>query len=274
MSATTGEAVTTGDPAGRGWDFSKPPVVLVFVCLLLLWEVGVRLFQPSPLILPAPSAVFAEIWDEPMLYVSNTWYTVLNTLVGFVMAVVIGVGLAVAIVYSKVLEATLYTALVAMNSIPKVALAPIFIIWMGTGSQSKIGMAFMIAIFAIVIDAVLGLRSVDPDMLALGKTLKGSPWKMLVKIRFPSALPSIFAGMKVGISLALVGTIVGEFVAAQRGLGYVIMSAQGSFETDRVFAALLILSVVGTILFYLLEALERAVLPWHVSRRAAQGGGH
>jgi NitT/TauT family transport system permease protein len=274
MSATTAEALTTADPAGRSFDFSKPPVAVVFIALLILWELGVRIFQPSPLILPAPSAVFAEIWAEPMMYVMNTWYTVLNTMIGFAMAVVIGVGMAVAIVYSRLLEATLYTSLVAMNSVPKVALAPIFIIWMGTGSQSKIGMSFLIAIFAIVIDAVLGLRSVDPDMLALGKTLKGSAWKMLVKIRFPSALPSIFAGMKVGISLALVGTIVGEFVAAQRGLGYVIMSAQGAFETGRVFAALLILSVVGTILFYLLETLERFALPWHVSRRSAQGGGH
>jgi NitT/TauT family transport system permease protein len=254
--------------------FRQPPVVVVFVCLLILWELGVRIFQPSELILPAPSAVFTELAAEPMMYLTNTWYTVMNTLVGFGLSVVIGVALAVSIVYSRFLEATLYTSLVAMNSVPKVAVAPVFIIWMGTGSQSKIGMAFLIAIFAIVIDAVLGLRTVDPDMLALGHTLKGSPLKMLMKIRFPNALPSIFAGMKVGISLALVGTIVGEFVAAQRGLGYVIMSAQGAFDTTRVFAALLILAVVGTVLFYALEALERAALPWHVSRRAMQGGGH
>lgn len=254
-----------------GSRFRQPPVAVVFVCLLVLWEIGVRIFQPPELILPAPSAILRELAAEPMMYLQNTWYTLLDTLTGFVLAVVIGVTLAVGIVYSRFLEATLYTALVAMNSVPKVALAPVFIIWMGTGSQSKIGMAFLIAIFAIVIDAVLGLRTVDPDMLALGRTLKGSPLKMLIKIRFPNALPSIFAGMKVGISLALVGTIVGEFVAAQQGLGYVIMAAQGAFDTTRVFAALLILSVVGTLLFYALETLERAVLPWHVSRRAAEG---
>jgi NitT/TauT family transport system permease protein len=188
------------------------------------------------------------------------------------MAVVIGVLLAVGIVYSRVLETLLYTPLVAMNSIPKVALAPVFILWLGTGNQSKIGMAFLIAIFAIVIDAVLGLRTVDPDMLALGRTLKGTQLKMLLKIRFPGALPAIFSGMKVGIALALVGTITGEFVAAQKGLGYVIMSAQGAFETTRVFAALLILSVIGTVLFYLLEWAERLLLPWHVSHRAVSGG--
>ena len=250
-----------------------PPVAVVFVCLLVLWELGVRVFQPPQLVLPAPSAVFVELAAQPMMYLRETWFTVMNTVVGFGLSVVIGVSLAVGIVYSRFLEATLYTALVAMNSVPKVALAPVFIIWMGTGNQSKIGMAFLIAIFAIVIDAVLGLRTVDPDMLALGRTLKGTPLKMLVKIRFPNALPSIFAGMKVGISLALVGTIVGEFVASQKGLGYVIMAAQGAFDTTRVFAALLILSVVGTLLFYALEATERAMLPWHVSRRGGPGGG-
>jgi NitT/TauT family transport system permease protein len=253
-----------------------PPVAVVFICLLLIWEAGVRVFQPPELILPAPYAILKELAAEPGMYLQATWYTLLDTLIGFGLAVVIGVSLAVGIVYSRFLEATLYTTLVAMNSVPKVALAPVFIIWMGTGSQSKIGMAFLIAIFAIVIDAVLGLRTVDPDMLALGRTLKGTPLKMLVKIRFPNALPSIFAGMKVGISLALVGTIVGEFVAAQEGLGYVIMAAQGAFDTTRVFAALLILSVVGTLLFYTLEMVEKAALPWHVSRRAAGGdsGGH
>jgi NitT/TauT family transport system permease protein len=121
-----------------------------------------------------------------------------------------------------------------------------------------------------VIDAVLGLRTVDPDMLDLGRSLRGSEFKLLWKIRFPSALPSIFAGMKVAISLALVGTIVGEFVAAQHGLGYVILSAQGVFDTARVFVALVILAIMGTLLFYLIEFAEQKTLPWHVSRRAEQ----
>ena len=250
----------------------QPPVIVVFAILLALWEIGCRLFHPSPLVLPSPLMIFKELIDEPDIYLGNSWYTVSNTLIGFGLAVVIGILLAIGIVYSRVLEVLLYTPLVAMNSIPKVALAPIFILWLGTGNQSKIGMAFLIAIFAIVIDSVLGLRTVDPDMLALGKTMKGSPLKMLWKIRFPGALPAIFSGMKVGIALSLVGTITGEFVAAQKGLGYVIMSAQGAFETTRVFAALLILSVIGTILFYALEWAERAALPWHVSQRANADG--
>ncbi len=246
----------------------KPPAATVFVGLLVLWQAAVWLLEPSPLILPSPIEVGREFLKNPQVYLSNALYTLLNTLVGFALAVGVGVGLAVAIVYSRFLEATLYTALVAMNSVPKVALAPLFVIWLGTGNQSKIGMAFLIGIFPIVIDAVLGLRTVDPDMLDLGRTLRGSELKMLMKIRFPNALPSIFAGMKVGVSLALVGTIVGEFVAAQRGLGYVILAAEGVFETGRVFVALVILAIMGTLLFYLLEFAERKALPWHVSRRA------
>jgi NitT/TauT family transport system permease protein len=249
---------------------NKPHVTLVFICLLLLWQIGVWIFEPSPLVLPSPIEVGNEFLKNPKIFLFNAAHTLANTLVGFALAVVIGVSLAVAIVYSRFLEATLYTSLVAMNSVPKVALAPLFVIWLGTGDQSKVGMAFLIAIFAIVIDAVLGLRTVDPDMLDLGRSLRGSEFKLLWKIRFPSALPSIFAGMKVAISLALVGTIVGEFVAAQHGLGYVILSAQGVFDTARVFVALVILAIMGTVLFYLIEFAEQKTLPWHVSRRAEQ----
>jgi NitT/TauT family transport system permease protein len=250
---------------------SKPPMTVVFLCLIALWEAGVAIFSPSPLVLPPPSDIVMAFIAEPRMFLVNAWITLLNTLIGFGFSVVIGVTLAVGIVYSKFLEATLFTSLVTMNSVPKVAMAPLFVIWLGTGDRSKIGMAFMIAIFAIVIDAVLGLRSVEPDMLDLGRSLKGSPMKLLFKIRFPNALPSIFAGMKVAISLALVGTIVGEFVAAQHGLGYVILAAQGVFETKRVFVALLILAIMGTVLFYLIELAEKKTVPWHVSRRAAHG---
>jgi NitT/TauT family transport system permease protein len=241
--------------------------VTVLAAALALWELAVWLFEPQPFVLPAPSVILAELYEQPILYVDNALHTLTNTLVAFGLSVVIGVGLAIGIVYSRFLENTLYTLLVALNSIPKVALAPLFVIWLGTGAESKVAIAFLIAIFAIVIDAVLGLRSLPPDMQDLGRSLRGSPIKILVKIRFPNALPSIFAGMKVAISLALVGAIVGEFVAAQRGLGYVILSAQGVFETQRVFAAVIVLAILGTTLFYLLEFAERKILPWHVSQR-------
>ena len=242
-------------------------VVVVLAAALVLWEIGVYVFQPSPLILPAPSAILAAFLETPGLFLRHLGFTLWMTCLGFVLAVVIGVALAVGIVYSKFLERTIYTLLVALNSIPKVALAPLFVIWMGTGPEPKVAIALMLAIFPIVIDMVLGLRSVDPDMLALAKVSKASPWAVLIKIRFPCALPSLFAGMKVAISFALVGAIVGEFVAGSRGIGFQILVAQGQFDTVRVFVSLLLLGVVGTILFFLVDYTERLSLPWHVSQR-------
>jgi len=243
-------------------------VALVLAGTLLLWELGVWFFQPSPLILPAPSAIFAAFLETPGVFIRHLGFTLAMTCVGFSLAVVLGVLLAIAIVYSSLIERTVYTLLVALNSIPKVALAPLFVIWMGTGTEPKIAIALMLAIFPIVIDTVLGLRSVDPDMLSLARVSKASPLAILLKIRFPCALPSLFAGMKVAISFALVGAIVGEFVAGSRGLGFQILVAQGQFDTVRVFVPLLLLGVVGTLLFFLIDHAERLLLPWHVSQRA------
>jgi NitT/TauT family transport system permease protein len=181
--------------------------------------------------------------------------------------------LAVAIVSSRFLERTIYTLLVALNSIPKVALAPLFVIWMGTGTEPKVAIALMLAIFPIIIDTVLGLRSVDPDMLHLARVSRASPLTVLAKIKFPCALPSLFAGMKVGISFALVGAIVGEFVAGSKGLGFQILVAQGQFDTLGVFVCLMLLGIFGTLLFFVLDYAERLCLPWHVSQRGRHGAG-
>jgi NitT/TauT family transport system permease protein len=226
------------------------------------------LFAIRSFILPPPTAIFYEIVREPGYLASNGFYTLWSTLIGFGLAVVLGLVLAVGIVYSILLERTLYTWLVILNSVPKVALAPVFVMWMGVGIEPKIAIAVMIAIFSIVIDTVLGLRSVDPDMLNLAKASRASASQVLLKIRLPNALPSLFAGMKVGIAFALVGAIVGEFVAGEVGLGAVILQAQGSFDTAQAFAAITILALMGTVLFYIVEFTERLVLPWHTSQRS------
>ncbi|BBK29873.1 NitT/TauT family transport system permease protein [Stella humosa] len=247
----------------------------VLIGVVLLWEAAVWLLAPPPIILPPPSRIWVDFIEAPSYFLRNSWYTLSTTLVGFVLSVVLGVGLAVAIVNSRLAERIIYTLLVALNSLPKVALAPLFVIWMGTGIEPKIAIAVMLAIFSIVVDTVLGLRSVDPDAIALARVNHASPLKILVKIRFPNALPSLFVGMKVAISFALVGAIVGEFVAGSAGLGFVILVAQGQFDTSRVFVALVLLGLLGTILFYIVEAIERLVLPWHVSQRAVERpGGH
>lgn len=249
-------------------------VLGVLVVTVALWELVCQVFSVPVYLVPAPSVVVSDLATGTGWLLYHTMYTLIATLVGFALAVVIGVVIAVAIVYSRFLERTLYTLLVALNSLPKVALAPLFIVWMGTGMTPKVVIALVIAIFAIVIDVVLGLKSVDPDMLDLAKSLRGSQRQILWKIRFPTALPSLFAGMKVAIALALVGTIVGEFVSADRGLGYVIMTAQGVFDTPRMFSGLVILGVLGTVLFFVIDIAERAALPWHVSRRGEARIGH
>jgi NitT/TauT family transport system permease protein len=239
----------------------------VLIAVFLLWEAGVRAFKVKPIILPAPSAVVADLFSAPGWYLGHAWYTLLVTLGGFALSVLVGVLLAILIVESRLLEKSIYALIVGLNSVPKVAVAPLFVIWLGTDAEPKIAIAFLIAVFAIVIDAVLGLKSVPPDILDLARSLRGGRLATLWRIRFPCALPSLFAGMKVAIGLALVGAIVGEFVSSQRGLGYVILSAQGMFDTARVFAAILVLAVMGIALFWLIAWLERFAIPWHASQR-------
>jgi NitT/TauT family transport system permease protein len=239
----------------------------VLIAVFVLWEAAVRGFQVKPIILPPPSAVFADLLAAPAWYLGHAWYTLLVTVAGFALAVVVGVLLAVLIVESRLLEKSIYALIVALNSVPKVAVAPLFVIWLGTDAAPKVAIGFLIAVFAIVIDAVLGLKSVPPDILDLARSLRGGRLATLWRIRFPCALPSLFAGMKVAIGLALVGAIVGEFVSSQRGLGYVILSAQGMFDTARVFAAILLLAAMGVALFWLIAALERFAIPWHASQK-------
>jgi NitT/TauT family transport system permease protein len=244
----------------------------VLAALLALWEVAVRILAPPPIILPPPSAIIAELAEAPWYFLRHAGDTLSTTLAGFVLSVVLGVALAVAITASRLLDRVVNTVLVVMNSLPKVALAPLFVIWMGTGAEPKIAIAVMLAIFSIVADVALGLRSVDPDALALARVHRATAWRVLWKVRFPNALPALFVGMKVAVSFALVGAIVGEFVGGSAGLGFVILVAQGQFDTVRVFAALVVLGVIGTALYYAVEAVERVALPWHVSQRSGAPG--
>lgn len=247
-------------------------VLVVLGVILAVWEVVVWLTGTKPFILPAPSTIFQAFVATPGYFLRHSAFTTGTTLLGFAFAVIGGVTSAIGIVYSKFLNLLLSSLLVSLNSVPKVALAPLFVIWMGTGAEPKVAIVMMIAIFPIVIDTVMGLRSVDPEMLNLAKSCRASKMKTLRTIRFPNALPSIFSGMKVGISFALVGAIVGEFVAGNSGLGYVILIAQGNFDTPRVFVALVLLGLLGTILFYLVDLAETIFLPWHVSQRGEQAG--
>lgn len=235
------------------------------VVMLALWELAVHLLKVRPITLPPPSAVLLELAREWTWYLDHAYYTLLTTLGGFALSVVVGVGVAMLLVGSRTFEDSVYPVIVGLNSVPKVAIAPLFVIWMGTGYEPKIAMAFLIAVFAVLVDAAHGLRSVPQDVMDLGRVLKGSSLDFFLKVRLPCALPSILTGMKVAIALSLVGAIVGEFVASQRGLGYVILSAQGTFDTTRVFAAVVLLAVLGLVLYGALAWAERKATPWRVA---------
>lgn len=230
--------------------------------VLLIWEVVARALDVRPIMLPLPSQVIAELALEWKWYVGHAAYTLSVTLAGFLLAVIGGVAVALLLVGSRGFARFGYPLIVAFNSVPKVAVAPLFVIWMGTGAEPKIAIAFLVAVFAVIVDAVHGLRSVSPDVEDLGRVLRGSWLDFFLKVRLPAALPSMVAGMKVAVSLALVGAIVGEFVSSQQGLGYVIMSAQGTFDTVRVFAALFILALLGLALYGALVWVERRAMPW------------
>ena len=222
----------------------------------------------EPYLVPSPGDTFAAIAEAPDYFWEHTWTTTYETLLGFVIATVVGVVSALVMVQSSTVEKTLYPLLLFAQVIPKIAIAPLFVVWLGFGLGPKIVVAVLMAFFPVVISMVTGLKSVDPEMLELSATMGAKPGQTFWKIRFPASLPHLFSGLKVAATMAVTGAVVGEFVGADAGLGYVILQANGNLDTPVLFAGLLIMSVLGVLLFVLVEWLEHLVLPWHASRRA------
>lgn len=248
----------------RAW---APPIAAV-VLTLGAWQVLVAALRIPEYLLPAPSGIAAALASEWRYLAVHSLVTLSEILWGFGLAVAAGIPLAMLIVYSPLFERAVYPLLVAAQSVPKVAIAPLLIFWAGLGMFPKVLVAFAIAIFPVVIDTVVGLRSVEPEMLHLARSMGARERKIFLKIRFPSALPNIFAGLKVAVTLAVVGAIVGEFIQADRGLGYALQQATAVLNTTLGFAVILILAVIGIVLFAAVEALERWATPWAPSRRS------
>jgi NitT/TauT family transport system permease protein len=238
--------------------------------LILVWAGVVMAFDVKPFILPSPQLVFWVIVDRYDVLFHHTFITAYETLVGFGLSVFIGIPIAVAVVTWRPVERAAYPLLVASQTVPKVAIAPLFIVWLGFGFLPKIIIAFLVAFFPVVISTVAGLKSTPVEMIHLGRIAGLSWWQMFTKISFPRALPEIFAGLKVAMTLAVVGAIVGEFVGASEGLGYLLMFATAQMQTPLVFAALVFLVGVGIVFFALIQWCERLVIPWHVSVRRDQ----
>lgn len=230
--------------------------------LVLAWHVATRIFDWPRWLVPSPVDVWNALREEREILPGHFGRTLYETLAGFGLAILGGIPLAVAIAYSRFLERTIYPVLLALNAVPKIAIAPILILWMGFGVGPKVVVTLLLCIFPIVISTAAGLKSTPPELVELVRSLDASPLQSFVKLRFPASLPHVFVGLKVAISLAVIGAVIGEFVGAEKGLGYVIIASGGNVNTSLAFAAMVLLALMSIVLFYALVALERLLVPW------------
>jgi NitT/TauT family transport system permease protein len=247
----------------RLWVTNNGPVLGIFIAIFLLWEAGCRLFKVPDFVLPSPSIILDKIVSSWWLLLVNGLVTAQEIVIGFGMSVAVGIPLAVLVVYSRVFERVAFPFMVSLQTIPKVALAPILVMWLGYGILPKVMVAFLISFFPIVIAAVVGMRSTEKEMIYLVQSMGASELTTFLKIRLPRALPSIFGGLKIGMGQAVVGATVGEFIAAEQGLGYLQLISQVRLDTALLFAAVVVLSLLGVVLFNIVAWMERLALPWN-----------
>jgi NitT/TauT family transport system permease protein len=254
-------------PAPRAaWLGSVRSVGAVAV-FLLVWQFGVPLIGIPDYVLPLPTVIAARFVDTFGLQLHHLATTALTTLAGLSIALVVGVLLALAVVYVHALKSIIMPFLAAFNSIPKIAIAPLFVIWFGLGAESKILLAFLLALFPIFVNSLTGLGEIEPDILDLSRLAGGSPYRVFTMVRLMHATPYITDALKVAFPLALVGSIVGEFIGGNRGIGQLVLSAQFNLDTPLVFAALVSITVFTTAGIGLINLFERRFLRWRPSQR-------
>jgi NitT/TauT family transport system permease protein len=240
---------------------------LLLVALGVIWYLVSKSGLVAAYLVPSPGRTLETMRDNGPFLWDATLITLWETVLGFLLAALLGVVAAVVMVYSPTAERTLYPLLLFAQVIPKIAVAPLFVVWFGFGLSPKVVIAVLMAFFPVVISGVAGLRSVRPEILELADTMGASSWHTFTKIRFPASLPHLFSGLKVAATLAVTGAVVGEFVGSNRGLGYAILQANGNFDTPMLFGGLIIMSVMGILLFGLIALAEWLLLPWQPSRR-------
>jgi NitT/TauT family transport system permease protein len=271
MSATIGPRNgLPSDPMRRERAFNILLPFIAVIAVLVLWSAGVGVFEIPDYLLPAPQDVIRRIARDWYVLARNATYTLQSVLSGFAAGVLVAVPLAFAVVLSRSVERVTMPFLVMSQTIPKVAIAPILVVWLGFGILPKIAIVFLIAFFPIVVSTVVGLKSVESDMIDLVRSMGAGTLKIMLRVRGPTALPQMFAGFKIAICLSVVGAIVGEFVGSDRGLGYLLLTATGTLDGTLVWSALFILIAIGIVLFAIVSKLERLAIPWHVSIRAEE----
>jgi NitT/TauT family transport system permease protein len=227
--------------------------------VLLVWQIVVAGLRIPAVILPQPVEIGHELWRAFPVLLYHAVPTTLDSLMAFFAASALGVGLAIAITYSPFLRDMIYPNLVLFQLIPKVALAPLFVVWLGIGSESRVAFAAFVSFFPVVISAVVGFANIEASALRLCRSLTASEWQCFAMVRFPFALPAIFSGMKIAMTMAVIGVIIGEFISAQAGLGFYILYASSRMETAVIFAALFVLGVIGVALFGAVALAEELV---------------
>lgn len=248
--------------------------IAITAAVFLLWEASVRMLGIRSIILPPPSAVVAVMMTRYDLLLTHLWPSLYMTVAGFGLSVVGGVLVAIAITYSTILRNGFYPIIVVSQVVPKISIAPLFIVWFGTGTMSSLLLAVLIAFFPMTINAAMGFQSIDEEIHRMARTFMGTRWQIFWKVRMPNALPHIFAGMKISITLAIIGVIVSEFVASQEGIGYLIKLAGGLLDTPLMLAAIAVISISGLALYGLIAAAEHAAVYWQPPAEvgAAAGG--
>lgn len=236
--------------------------LLGLAVVLGLWWGAVAILDIPAILLPSPSDVVAELIGERQRIAEQTGTTLLQTVLGFAITTVGGLAIGTMVATSRVVDQMVSPWLVAFNAIPKVAFAPLLLVWLGFGMQSRVAMVVLLCFFPIVLATAAGLASTPVEYIELGKSLDASRWQMFRKFRFPNALPHIFVGLKVAMPLAVIGAVIGEFAGGRTGLGYIIQQASGVGNTSLAFASIVVLSGMSIVLFYALVVAERVVVPW------------
>jgi NitT/TauT family transport system permease protein len=250
------------------WLGKRGGALAVFVLLFVVWEVAVRVTGIKEYLLPPPSKVWTEFWKRHATVSAGAWVTTQEILAGYALAIVVSIPLALAVAYSRFMEQAVYPVIVFLQIVPKIAIAPLFIIWFGFGFAPKLLLVFLLSFFPIVVSSIAGFKSADRDVMDFARTTGAGRLRMFMKISLPQALPHIFTGLKVGAALAATAAVVAEFVASDKGLGYLLLQYNGQLDTPMVFATIVILSLIGLAVYYAVEIVERLAVPWHVSQQA------
>ena len=243
----------------------RPLLFLVFI--VIAWDLSIRLFRIPAYQIPAPADVLAVLRDDWPELLRQSWPTTYATIWGFALSALFGIPVAMLIAGSKTVESYIYPLLVFSQSVPKIAIAPLFVVWFGFGIIPKVIAAFLLGFFPVVVSAVQGFKSVDLDMVDLARAMQGSRFQVFCAVNLPHAMPAIFSGLKVSVTLAVVGAVVGEFVGSNSGIGFLLQRSIGNFELNTMFAALVILALLGVVLFWIVDRIEKLIIPWHVSQR-------